>query len=127
MSTAERRHRNGIRNGDDGRISGRRTFGHFVNADLAQYHVPVHCDIPEIDILWTPEQDEVVNPIGVKGLGYVGKTGVAAAVANAVFYATGKRIRNLPSPLTKFCEFLDLAISLLLSPSPKRRSGDLES
>jgi xanthine dehydrogenase YagR molybdenum-binding subunit len=71
-------------------------YGHFVNADLAGYHVPVNRDIPDIEIVLVEECDPVVNPIGTKGLGELGVVGIAAAIANAVFHATGKRIRELP-------------------------------
>lgn len=71
-------------------------LGRIVNNNLAEYHVPVNLDIPEIEALWVDEVDHRVNPIGAKGIGEVGITGSAAAVANAVFNATGKRIRDLP-------------------------------
>lgn len=70
--------------------------GRVMNANLGEYHVPVNADIPDIDIEMVEEIDNHVNPIGTKGIGEVGITGVAAAVANAVYHATGKRIRNLP-------------------------------
>ncbi|MEO1430378.1 MAG: xanthine dehydrogenase family protein molybdopterin-binding subunit [Cyanobacteria bacterium J06632_19] len=71
-------------------------FGRVMNANLGEYHVPVNADIPDIDIEMVEEIDNNVNPIGTKGIGEIGITGVAAAVANAVYHATGKRIRNLP-------------------------------
>ncbi len=71
-------------------------LGRVVNPNLAEYHVPVNADIPKIDIHIIDEEDPHVNPIGTKGIGEIGITGVAAAVANAVYHATGKRIRNLP-------------------------------
>jgi len=71
-------------------------LGRVVNPNLAEYHVPVNADIPKIDIHIIDESDPHVNPIGTKGIGEIGITGVAAAVANAVYHATGKRIRNLP-------------------------------
>ena len=67
-----------------------------VTRDLADYHVPVHADIPDLDILLVPEEDPHVNEIGVKGLGELSTPGVAAAIANAVYHATGVRIRDLP-------------------------------
>ena len=70
--------------------------GHILNANLAQYHVPVNADIPEIDIRFVDEDDQHFNPLGAKGIGEIGITGVAAAIANAVFHATGKRVRDLP-------------------------------
>ncbi len=71
-------------------------LGRFVNNNLAEYHVPVHADAPEMDVVWVDEQDPHVNPIGVKGIGEIGNTGSAAAIANAVYHATGKRVRDLP-------------------------------
>jgi xanthine dehydrogenase YagR molybdenum-binding subunit len=71
-------------------------LGRVMNANLAEYHVPVNADIPDIDIEMIEEVDNNVNAIGTKGIGEIGITGVAAAVANAVYHATGKRIRDLP-------------------------------
>jgi xanthine dehydrogenase YagR molybdenum-binding subunit len=71
-------------------------FGKYVNADLANYHVPVNADIPQIDALFVNKPDFNVNPIGAKGMGEIALIGMAAAVANAVYNATGKRIRQLP-------------------------------
>ncbi|MFT2008123.1 xanthine dehydrogenase family protein molybdopterin-binding subunit [Pontibacter sp. 13R65] len=76
-------------------------FGRFINHNLAEYHVPVNADIHDIDVIFVEEHDEHVNPIGAKGLGEIGVVGVAAAISNAVFHATGKRIRNLPITLDK--------------------------
>jgi xanthine dehydrogenase YagR molybdenum-binding subunit len=76
-------------------------FGRFINHNLAEYHVPVNADIHEIDVIFVEEKDSIVNPLGVKGLGEIGVVGVAAAIANAVFHATGKRIRSLPITLDK--------------------------
>ncbi|SEU12851.1 xanthine dehydrogenase family protein molybdopterin-binding subunit [Stigmatella erecta] len=75
--------------------------GRFITHDLADYHVPVNPDVPDIDITFVPENDPYVNPIGVKGIGEIGITGAAAAVANAVYHATGKRLRALPLTLDK--------------------------
>jgi xanthine dehydrogenase YagR molybdenum-binding subunit len=74
-------------------------FGRFMNHSLAEYHVPVNADVHDIDIIFVEEPDEIVNSLGVKGLGEIGIVGVAAAIANAVFHATGKRIRELPITL----------------------------
>ncbi|MGB3651987.1 MAG: xanthine dehydrogenase family protein molybdopterin-binding subunit [Rivularia sp. (in: cyanobacteria)] len=71
-------------------------LGRVINANLGEYHVPVNADIPDIDIEMIEEVDNNVNAIGTKGIGEIGITGVAAAVANAVYHATGKRIRDLP-------------------------------
>ncbi len=75
--------------------------GRIVNANLAEYHVPVNADIGSIDVLFVPEQDPHINSLGAKGIGEIGITGVAGAIANAVFNATGKRIRDLPITLDK--------------------------
>jgi xanthine dehydrogenase YagR molybdenum-binding subunit len=68
----------------------------YVNTDLAEYLIPVNADVPGVEIILVPEVDDFVNPAGVKGLGELGNVGTAAAVANAVFHATGTRIRALP-------------------------------
>ena len=75
--------------------------GRYVNADLAEYHVPVNADIGTIDVTFVEEKDEHVNPIGVKGVGEIPIVGVAASVANAIYHATGKRVRDLPITLDK--------------------------
>ena len=77
-----------------------RRNGRIVNPSLAEYHVPVNLDVPPIEILWTDIPDEH-TPIGARGVGELGITGVAAAVANAIFHATGKRVRDLPITLDK--------------------------
>jgi xanthine dehydrogenase YagR molybdenum-binding subunit len=64
--------------------------------NLADYHVPTNADVPEIDVAFVGEPDFAFNPIGARGLGEIGITGTAAAIANAVYHATGKRIRDLP-------------------------------
>ena len=74
--------------------------GRVMNPSLAEYHVPVHLDVPEIDVIWTDEPDPH-TPMGARGVGEIGITGVGAAVANAVFNATGKRVRDLPLTLDK--------------------------
>jgi xanthine dehydrogenase YagR molybdenum-binding subunit len=71
-------------------------FGDYLNHDLAQYHVPVNADVPEIEVAWLDEHDEHLNPLGVKGIGELGIVGAAAAVANAVWHATSVRHRDLP-------------------------------
>jgi xanthine dehydrogenase YagR molybdenum-binding subunit len=74
--------------------------GRIMNPSLAEYHVPVHLDVPEIEIMWTNEADPR-TPMGARGIGEIGITGVGAAVANAVYNATGKRVRDLPITLDK--------------------------
>jgi xanthine dehydrogenase YagR molybdenum-binding subunit len=71
-------------------------YGQFVNRNLGEYHVPVNADIPNIEVLFVDEKDPHVNPLGVKGVGEIGIVGAGAAVANAVYHATGKRVRDLP-------------------------------
>ena len=72
-------------------------LGRIVNPDLAEYYIPVNADIPaDMDLFFVNEEDAHVNPLGVKGIGEIGTIGAAAAIANAVYHATGKRIRNLP-------------------------------
>jgi xanthine dehydrogenase YagR molybdenum-binding subunit len=74
--------------------------GRVMNPSLAEYHVPVHLDVPHIEVMWTDEPDPH-TPMGARGVGEIGITGVGAAVANAVFNATGKRVRDLPITLDK--------------------------
>ncbi|RAI42151.1 xanthine dehydrogenase family protein molybdopterin-binding subunit [Rhodoplanes roseus] len=68
----------------------------YVNDNISEYLIPVNADVPRIDVIMVPEEDAEVNPAGVKGLGELGNVGTAAAIANAVYHATGKRIRDLP-------------------------------
>jgi xanthine dehydrogenase YagR molybdenum-binding subunit len=75
--------------------------GRFANADLAEYHVPVNADIGMIDASVVEENDVAFNDLGARGIGEIGITGVAAAIANAVYHATGKRVRDLPVTLDK--------------------------
>jgi xanthine dehydrogenase YagR molybdenum-binding subunit len=75
-------------------------FGRIMNANIAEYHVPVHADVHDIKVIFVDEPDES-NPMGLKGVGEIGIVGVAAAVANAVYHATGKRVRDLPITLDK--------------------------
>jgi len=78
-----------------------RNYGRIMNHNLAEYHVPVNADIHDIQVIFVEEHDPIVNPIGVKGVGEIGIVGTAAAIGNAVFHATGKRIRELPITLDK--------------------------
>jgi xanthine dehydrogenase YagR molybdenum-binding subunit len=75
-------------------------FGRIINANIAEYHVPVNADIHDIKVIFVDEPDDS-NPLGIKGLGEIGIVGVAAAIANAVYHATGKRVRELPITLDK--------------------------
>ena len=76
-------------------------FGRIMNANIAEYHVPVNADVHDIQVIFVDEPDDIVNPLGIKGLGEIGIVGVAAAIANAVYHATGKRVRDLPITLDK--------------------------
>jgi xanthine dehydrogenase YagR molybdenum-binding subunit len=76
-------------------------FGRVMNANIAEYHIPVNADIHDIDVIFVDEPDKTINPLGIKGLGEIGIVGVAAAVANAVYHATGRRVRDLPITLDK--------------------------
>ena len=71
-------------------------YGRFVNNNFADYHVPVSADTPHIDTIFIDKPDPIINPMGAKGMGEIALIGFAAAVANAVFHATGKRVRDLP-------------------------------
>ena len=75
-------------------------FGRIMNANIAEYHVPVHADVHDIKVIFVDEQD-TSNPLGMKGVGEIGIVGVAAAIANAVHHATAKRVRDLPITLDK--------------------------
>jgi xanthine dehydrogenase YagR molybdenum-binding subunit len=76
-------------------------FGRIMNANIAEYHVPANADVHDIKVIFVDEPDNVVNPMGIKGVGEIGLVGVAAAIANAVHHATGKRVRDLPITLDK--------------------------
>jgi xanthine dehydrogenase YagR molybdenum-binding subunit len=75
-------------------------FGRIMNANIAEYHVPVNADVHDIEVIFVDEPDDS-NPLGIKGLGEIGIVGVAAAIGNAVYHATGKRVRDLPITLDK--------------------------
>ena len=82
-------------------------LGDYVNHDLAEYHIATCADIRDIEADWIEEDDPHVNPMGTKGIGEIGIVGTAAAVANAVYHATGIRIRDLPiTPDKLLCEGL---------------------
>jgi xanthine dehydrogenase YagR molybdenum-binding subunit len=76
-------------------------LGRVVNGNLADYHIPVEADVPDIDASWIGAPDMRANPLGAKGIGEIGITGAAAAIANAVHHATGRRVRDLPITLDK--------------------------
>jgi len=76
-------------------------FGRIMNANIAEYHVPVNADIHDVQVIFVEEPDELVNPMGIKGVGEIGIVGVAAAIANAIYHATGKRVRDLPITVDK--------------------------
>ena len=79
-------------------------YGRAVNANLADYHVPVNADIGEIDVSAIDVPDHKLDSIGARGLGEIGITGTSAAIANAVFHATGKRVRDVPITPDKLVE-----------------------
>jgi xanthine dehydrogenase YagR molybdenum-binding subunit len=76
-------------------------LGKIMNHNFAEYHIPAHADIEDIEVIFVDEHDEKVSPLGVKGLGEIGIVGTAAAVANAIFHATGKRVRDFPITIDK--------------------------
>jgi xanthine dehydrogenase YagR molybdenum-binding subunit len=76
-------------------------LGRFMTHNFADYHIPVNADVQDIDVIFVDERDDIINPLGVKGVGEIGIVGTAAAIANAVFHATGKRVRDLPITLDK--------------------------
>jgi xanthine dehydrogenase YagR molybdenum-binding subunit len=76
-------------------------LGKIMNHNFAEYHIPVHADIEDIEVIFVDEHDEKVSPLGVKGLGEIGIVGTASAVANAIFHATGKRVRDFPITIDK--------------------------
>jgi xanthine dehydrogenase YagR molybdenum-binding subunit len=76
-------------------------LGTYTNVNFGEYLVPTHADIRDIDVIMIPEEDPYVNPVGAKGIGEIGIVAVAAAIANAVYHATGKRVRDLPITIEK--------------------------
>jgi xanthine dehydrogenase YagR molybdenum-binding subunit len=79
-------------------------FGNVVTQDLASYHVAAHADVPEIEAVWLDEQDPLTNPMGSRGIGEIGIVGMAAAVVNAAYHATGVRLREIPVTADRFLD-----------------------
>jgi len=71
-------------------------YGRYINSNFVDYHVPVHADVPPMDIVFTNQPDYIISPTGAKGIGEIALVGVAPAILNAVYNATGKRVRDLP-------------------------------
>ena len=71
-------------------------YGRYINANFVDYHVPVHADAPPMDILFVNKADMIISPTGAKGIGEIALVGVAPAIINAIYNATGKRVRTLP-------------------------------
>jgi xanthine dehydrogenase YagR molybdenum-binding subunit len=82
----------------------------YVNTDLAEYLIPVNADIELAEVILIPEEDRLVNDLGIKGLGELGNVGTNAAVANAVYHATGVRVRELPIRLEKLLDAPAIAL-----------------
>ena len=83
-------------------------YGSFMNNNLAEYHVPVHADVPNVDAMFLDELDDKTNPLKSKGVGELGICGAGAAVANAIYNACGVRIRDYPLTLDKILAKLPL-------------------
>ena len=79
-------------------------LGKYMNQNLAEYHIPVHADINELDVLFVEEHDEIINELGIKGVGEVGLVAMPPAIANAIYHATGKRINQFPIHFDKLIE-----------------------
>ena len=79
-------------------------YGHVINHDFAQYHIATNADVRSLSAYWLDEDDPHVNPMGAKGIGEVGIVGTVAAIANAVYHATGIRVRDLPITLDKLLQ-----------------------
>ena len=76
-------------------------YGRTINHNFAEYHVPVNADVHDIEVIFVDEREDYLNPLGIKGVGEIGIVGTAAAIANAVFHATGVRVRDLPITIDK--------------------------
>jgi xanthine dehydrogenase YagR molybdenum-binding subunit len=79
-------------------------IGRFMNHNFAEYHIPAHADVQDIEVIFVAEPDNEVSPLGIKGLGEIGIVGTAAAIGNAIFHATGKRVRSLPITIDKLLD-----------------------
>jgi xanthine dehydrogenase YagR molybdenum-binding subunit len=78
-----------------------RNYGYVANQDFAEYHIACNADVGAVDVVFLPEDDPYVNPIGAKGIGELGIVGTAAAIANAAYHAAGIRVRDVPITLNK--------------------------
>jgi xanthine dehydrogenase YagR molybdenum-binding subunit len=78
-------------------------LGRFMNHNFGEYHIPVNADVHDIDVIFV-EEDDKANPLGIKGLGEIGIVGTAAAIANAIYHATGKRARHLPITIDRLID-----------------------
>ena len=81
--------------------------GQIVNHDFAEYHLPVNADVPQLDVAFLEERDDYANPLQAKGIGELGICGAAAAITNAIYNATGVRVRDYPATLDKVLAGLD--------------------
>jgi xanthine dehydrogenase YagR molybdenum-binding subunit len=79
-------------------------FGDIANHDFASYHIATNADVGTVDVAWIDEEDQHIGPLGAKGIGEIGIVGTAAAIANAVYHATGIRVRDLPITLDKLLQ-----------------------
>ncbi|MCW5623850.1 MAG: xanthine dehydrogenase family protein molybdopterin-binding subunit [Burkholderiales bacterium] len=84
-------------------------YGSFINHDLAEYQIPVHADVPDIEVVFLPELDPASNPLKSKGIGELGISGVGAAITNAIYNAVGVRVRDYPVRLERLLEAMDRA------------------
>jgi xanthine dehydrogenase YagR molybdenum-binding subunit len=87
-----------------------RRAGRYTNTDLAEYLIPVNADVDRVEVILIPEEDRQINPLGIKGIGELGNVGTNAAIANAVYHATGVRVRELPVRLEKLFDAPAIAI-----------------
>ena len=76
----------------------------YINTNLADYMIPVNADVIDVEVIMVPEEDRLVNPLGIKGIGEVGIVGTSAAIANGLYHATGQRLRDLPLRIDSLSE-----------------------